>query len=233
MGAAPQPRWHRGAFTTPSARDAVGAIADARGLSLRGAYFRRWLIDPVEQRSARSACPNPYLELIHHRLSHHAPIFRPWTDVPFQWSRAASPATTKRVSGSRRVCSRGSREAACPDVLAFCEGAGLSWRELLTVYAVGSVRSAILASYKEVCQRGKSQRAPSAIADPVRPVARFVSIASKRTGSTSAYSSHTARAPRTQPSSERSTASSSRVLRQNASGLTCHHPADEIPSIGA
>ncbi len=46
-------------------------------------------------------------------------------------------------------------------LLAFCEGAGLSWRELLTVYAVGSVRSEIwrltLPRLEDELERGRVQ----------------------------------------------------------------------------
>jgi hypothetical protein len=58
---------------------------------------------------------------------------RPWTEVPFQRSRAASPATTQRVSSSQRV-----KQQVWPGrdlhraVLAFCEGA---------VSQAGTVRS--------------------------------------------------------------------------------------------
>jgi hypothetical protein len=49
---------------------------------------------------------------------------RPWTEVPFQRSRAASPATTQRISSSQRICSRSVRNGDLyRDVLAFCEGA--------------------------------------------------------------------------------------------------------------
>lgn len=78
-------------------------------------------------------------------------------------------------------------------------------------------------AYAAACQRGNSQRAPSASADPVRPAARPVRIVSKSLASTSAYNSQTARAPRTQPSSPFRWASSPRVPIQNVSGVTCHH----------
>jgi hypothetical protein len=49
---------------------------------------------------------------------------RPWTEIPFQRSRAASPATTQRLSSSQRICSRSGRSGDLyRDVLAFCEGA--------------------------------------------------------------------------------------------------------------
>ncbi len=55
----------------------------------------------------------------------------------------------------------------------------------------------IASSQVAAFQRGSSHRAPSAIADPVRPVARLTNIASKRSGSISEYSLQSARAPRT------------------------------------
>ena len=54
--------------------------------------------------------------------------------------------------------------------------------------------------------RGRSQRATAAMAEPVRPAAIFTRMLPKRGASTPAYMSHSARAPLTQPSSERSAA---------------------------
>jgi hypothetical protein len=49
---------------------------------------------------------------------------RPWTEVPFRRSRAASPATTQRISSSQRICSRSVPSGDLyRNVLAFCEGA--------------------------------------------------------------------------------------------------------------
>jgi len=94
-----------------------------------------------------------------------------------------------------------------------------------TTSLLGGVYAARVSPYVDFAfplgmrQRASTQRAPSAIAETVLPTARLTRIASNRVSSTPAYSSHTARAPRTQPSSECSTANSSRVLSQNVRGL--------------
>jgi len=70
------------------------------------------------------------------------------------------------------------------------------------------------------CQRGSSQRAPSTNAEPLRPAASCTRIASNRCASMPAYISHRPYTPRTQASSVRSTASSSRTAAQKACGVT-------------
>ena len=69
------------------------------------------------------------------------------------------------------------------------------------------------------CQRGSSQRAPSTNAEPLRPAATWTRIASNRCASMLAYISHRPCTPRTQASSDRSTASSSRTAAQKACGV--------------
>ena len=118
-------------------------------------------------------------------------------------------------------------DAAYP-VIAFCEGAGLSNRELPALYAPRRPDQWHLRNHKAACQRGSNQRAPSAMAEPARPVARLVRIDSKRLASRSAYNSQTARAPRTQPSSPLSPVSLPRASTQNASGLMWHHPDQQF-----
>jgi len=69
------------------------------------------------------------------------------------------------------------------------------------------------------CQRGSSQRAPSTNAEPLRPAAICTRIDSNRCASMPAYISHRPYTPRTQASSIRSTASSSRTAAQKACGV--------------
>ena len=111
-------------------------------------------------------------------------------EKPFR-SPAASPATTKRVWDSRGVCSR-FRLSSRPvlNVRAFCEGADLPGENVPSIRAKRRAEQGIARTNSHVpaFRGGTSRRAPSAMADPVRPLARLTRISSKRCDSTSEYS---------------------------------------------
>jgi hypothetical protein len=69
-------------------------------------------------------------------------------------------------------------------------------------------------------QRGRSQRAPSASAEPGAPRAACWRMTSKRSEAALAYMSQSPSTPRTHGSSTREAASSRRIAAQNASGVT-------------